>query len=280
MFASAMLAAAQNQAPATSPALPALPNNANEYVRQVIEHELDEQEHDHTLWRYYIHREGRNKKDQTPYSYDREVIQTNEGEISRPVLWNGQPVPLSPEYDKHMRQWLKDQAERAKHQKREKADEEKVRKLLGAGPDAFNFQYDGEEDGLVRLRFTPKPHYDAPTRELRIFRSLSGKVWIDRASSRLARVDGALFEDVTFGLGLVGRVNKGGIVKFVRHDMGSGHWDFVSFDLNASGHAAIFSSIVVNQRLMFSNYIRVPDTLTLAQAYDLLVKDTNPSNQH
>src|SRR5262249_5624257 len=161
--------------------------------------------------------------------------------------------------DKHMRQWLKDHADRAKHQKREKADEEKVRKLLGAGPDAFNFKYDGEEDGLVRLKFTPKPHYEAPTRELRIFHSLSGKQWVDRGSSRLARVDGALFEDVTFGLGLVGRLNKGGTIKFVRHNMGSGHWDFVSFDLNASGHVGIFASIIVNQRLTLSDYSRVPD---------------------
>src|SRR5262249_34870244 len=177
-------------------------------VRQVIQHELDEQDHDHTLWRYHMHREGRNRKDNTPYSYDREGIQTNEGEVSRPVLWNGEPVTLQPEDHRRMRPFLKDQSERAKHQEREKADEDKVRKLLGAGPDAFNFQYDGEEDGLVRLRFTPRPHYDAPTRELRIFRSLSGKVWIDRASRPLAPAHSTLFGDVTLAPGLVRSVNK------------------------------------------------------------------------
>src|SRR5262249_22083893 len=177
VFASAMFAAAQSQSSAAKPAVPALPplpTDANLYVRQVIQHELDEQEHDHRLWRFRIHKEGRNKKDDTPYSYDRDVIQTSEGEVSRPVLWNGQPVPLRPEYEKRMRQHFADQADRTKHVKREKTDEDKVRKLFGAAPDAFNFQYEGEEEGLVRLRFAPKPHYDAPTRELRIFRSLSG----------------------------------------------------------------------------------------------------------
>ncbi len=270
------VAAAQNKPPAatTGPLEPAptpLPQDANQYVHQAIQHELAEQDRDHTLWRYHLHREDKK------YSYDRDVIETRQGEISRTVLSNGQP--LTPELrqkdDERMRQLLTDPAALAKHVKRGKDDDEKGHKMLGAVSDAFNFQYDGEEEGLVRLKFTPNPHYDAPNRELQVFHSLAGRLWIDRASSRLARIDGSLFEDVSFALGLLGRLNKGGTFKVVRQEVGWGHWDFASLDVNMSGHAVIFASISVKQKQVFSDYRRVPDTLTLSQAYDLLQKGSD-----
>jgi len=267
-------AGSQNQAPAptqTAPALPPLPQDANQYVRQAIQHELAEQDRDHTHWRYHIHREDKK------YSYDRDVIETREGEISRTLLWNGQP--LTPELrqkdDERMHQLLNDPAALAKHVKRGKDDDEKARRMLHSVPDAFNFAYDGEEEGMVRLKFAPNPRYDPPNREQQVFHSLAGRLWIDRASNRLARIDGSLVEDVTFAFGLLGRLNKGGTFKVVRQDMGSGHWDFVSLDVNMSGHAVIFASINVKQRQLFSDYRRMPDTLTLSQAYEMLQKGSD-----
>ena len=283
VFSLAMLAAAvaQNQAPAPTPTATAtpLPQDANQYVRQAIEHELAEQDRDHTLWRYHIHREDKK------YNYDRDVIETRQGEIARTLLWNGQP--LTPELrqkdDERMRQLLTDPAALAKHVKRGKDDDEKARRMLRAVPDAFNFEYDGEEEGLVRFKFTPNPHYDPPNRELQVFHALAGRLWIDRASGRLARIYGALVEDVSFAFGFLGRLNKGGTFGVVRQDVGGGHWDFMSLDVNMSGHAVIFASISVKQRQLFSNYRRVPDSLTLAQAYELLQKDADSvsaTNEH
>src|SRR5260370_33526940 len=104
-----------------------------------------------------------------------------------------------------MKKLVEDAAERAKRQKRAKDDEDKGAQMLKAIPDAFIFKYDGAENGQVRVSFFPNPHYNAPTRELQVFRSMSGKMWIDRSGRRLARMDGSLFEDVTFGWGLLGR---------------------------------------------------------------------------
>jgi hypothetical protein len=267
-------AGTQNQAPAparTAPALAPLPQDAKQYVSQAIQHELAEQDRDHTHWRYRIHREDKKN------NYDRDVIETKEGEISRTLLWNGQP--LTPELrqkdDERMRQLLTDPAALAKHVKRGKDDDEKARRMLHSVSDAFNFEYDGEEDGLVRLKFTPNPHYDPPNREQQVFHSLAGRLWIERASNRLAQIDGSLVEDVTFAFGLLGRLNKGGTFKVVRQDVGSGHWDFVSLDVNMSGHAVIFASINVKQRQLFSDYRRMPDTLTLSQAYEMLQRGSD-----
>lgn len=286
----AAVAVAQNQPPrpqeTPSPQLaptapPAaqepLPQNANEYIRQAVEHELAEQDRDHSHWRYSLHRED------DKGSQDRDVVETGEGSLSRTLLKFGRPLTAEErEQDEaRMRRQMSDPGERAKHAKRERDDAEKAKNMLKAIPDAFIFQYDGEEDGSVRLTFIPNPHYSAPNRELQLFHSLHGKIWIDRAGKRLARVEGALFEDVTFGLGLLGRLNKGGTFKVVQQQVAPEHWEVVALDINISGHAVIFKTINVRHRQRLSDFQRVSDSLTLHQAYEML-QNPNPvsANNH
>ena len=260
----------QQPAPST-PRLPApLPQNANDYIRQAVEHELAEQDRDHSHWRYLLHRED------DKGTQDRDVIETAEGSLSRTLLRFGRPLTAEErEQDEvRMHKQIADAAERAKHNKREKDDSDKGKNMLKAIPDAFIFQYDGEEDGLVRLAFTPNPHYNAPNRELQVFHALRGKIWIDRAQKRLARVEGTLFEDVTFGLGLLGRLNKGGTFKVVQQQVAPEHWELVSLDINLTGHAVIFKTINVAHRQRLSDFQRVSDSLTLRQAYDMLQNPT------
>jgi len=253
------------------------------FVRDAITNEIKQADADQTHWRYRFHREDEKG------SYDREVVETKDGQLARTLLLNGQP--LTPEQrakdDERMKKLVDDPEDRAKRDKRAHDDGDKAKQMLKASPDAFIFKYDGVEDGLVRLTFFPNPHYNAPNRELQVFRSLSGKMWIDRSAMRLARIDGTLFEDVTFGWGLLGRLNKGGTFQVVQKKVGDDHWDIVSLDVNMQGHAIIFKSINVKQHQHLSDYHRVPDNLTMAQAYDLLehggsavAVDGEPHNNH
>jgi hypothetical protein len=189
-------------------------------------------------------------------------------------LINGKPLTAEQRQndEERMRKQVTDAGERSKREKREKDDGDKAEQMLKGIPDAFIFKYDGSENGLVRLSFFPNPHYDAPNREMQVFKSLSGKMWIDPRARRLARIDGTLFEDVTFGWGLLGRLNKGGAFNVVQKDVGDNHWDIVSMDVNMTGHAIIFKSINVKQHQVLSDFRRVPDTLSITEAYDLLEK--------
>ena len=247
---------------------PSLPSDATEYVREVIRHELDMEARDRTHWRYHAHREDEKQ------NYDRDIIETREGELARTLLINGQP--LTPEMrrkdEERMRKLVSDPEERSKRNKREKDDTEKAEQMFKAIPQAFIFKYDGEENGRVRLSFFPNPHYDPPTRDLRVFRSLSGHMWINAAQRRLVHIDGRLFEDVTFGWGLLARLHKGGSFNVVRQEVGPGHWDMVSLDVNMSGHAILFKNIAVRQHQTQSEFRRVPDDITMVQAYELLEK--------
>jgi len=260
------LAFAQSQGSARQGSESPLPKDANQYVREVIQREISIENNDHTHWRYHKHREDEKG------SNDRDVIQTKDGQLSRTLLINGQPLNDEDRQKdrERMHKLVADPNERAKRNRREKEDGDKAVQMLRAIPEAFIFKYDGLEDDLVRLTFTPNPDYDAPTRELEVFRALSGKMWINRTAGRMARIDGTLFEDVTFGWGLLGRLHKGGTFNVVQKQVGPNHWEVVSTDVNMSGHAIVFKTINVRQHEVLSDFRRMPDDLTIAQAYQML----------
>jgi hypothetical protein len=252
--------------------LPPLPQDATEYVRDTIHRQLEADAADHSHWRYRIHRED------DKGTQDRDVIDTKEGQIARTLFINGQPLTSEQRSadQARMKKLVEDSNERAKRDKRAKDDEDKLTQMVKAIPDAFIFKYDGAENGQVRVTFFPNPHYSAPNRELQVFRSLSGKMWIDRAGRRLARMDGSLFEDVTFGWGLLGRLNKGGTFSVTQSRVGEDHWEVVSLDVRMTGRAVIFKNINVKQMQRLTDFRRVSDALTISEAYQLLEKGEHP----
>lgn len=258
----------QHAAPAT-PHTPPLPSDATQFVREVIHHELTTEAQDHTHWRYRAHREDEKS------NIDKDVIETRDGELTRTLLLWGRPLTADERQkdEERMQKLVSDSSERAKRLKREKDDSDKGHEMFKAIPDAFIFKYDGIENGLVRLAFFPNPNYDAPTRELRVFRALSGKMWIDPARKHVVRIEGQLFEDVTFGWGILARLNKGGTFVVNLREVGPGHWDMTSLDVNMSGHAILFKNIAVKEHQTQSEFRRVPDNLTMSQAYNILQKD-------
>ncbi|HEX7285585.1 MAG TPA: hypothetical protein VF532_05350 [Candidatus Angelobacter sp.] len=254
--------------PATVQAQATLPSDATQYVREVIEHEIAVENNDHTHWRYHLHREDEKN------NLDRDVIQTRDGQLSRTLLINGQPLTadLRQKDEERMRKFVSDPEERARKNKRERDDSAKAIQMLKAIPEAFIFKYDGVEDDVVRLTFSPNPRYNAPNRELEVFHAMMGKMWIDRNARHMTKIDGTLFEDVTFGWGLLGRLHKGGTFNVVQKLVGPNHWEVVSTDVNMTGHAVIFKSINVKQHEVLSNFQRMPDDLSVSQAYEMLQK--------
>ena len=88
-------------------------------------------------------------------------------------------------------------------------------------PSAFIYEYAGIETGqpgigkpgdeLVRLTFRPNLKYDPPTRIEQVLTGMRGYVLIDANRNRLAKIDGVLYKDVSFGWGILGHLDRGGI---------------------------------------------------------------------
>ena len=91
---------------------------------------------------------------------------------------------------------------------------------------------------------------------------------------RLAGPNGHLMEDVKFGGGLLGHLDKGGKFEVRQTEVAAGHWEMTTLGVDMKGKALLFKTIVVRETENHSDFQRVPDDLTLAEAAGILNRQT------
>lgn len=136
---------------------------------------------------------------------------------------------------------------------------------------AFIFTYLGEEmrgdRKLLKFRMDPTPGYKPTSRSASLFTKVKGTVWLDEASGQMARIEGDVTDDISFGL-FLGKIYKGSHFMQERYEFGSGVWlpSFSQYDFDAR---KLFSQISVHQKTFASNYRRVgppADAIPLVKA--------------
>ena len=146
-----------------------------------------------------------------------------------------------------------------------------MQKMFRDLPRAFLYQpLPAAATDVIHLGFQPNPKFDPSSREAAVFKGMSGEMWIDARQKRLIRIEGALFRDVTFGWGLLGRLDKGGHFSVRQAEIGPGRWETVELDIHFTGKALLFKSISLRERSRYSDFRPVPQRLTLAQGVELL----------
>jgi hypothetical protein len=227
----------------------------------------------------------RSRKQTPKGSQTKLYVETNDAMAAMTIAINDRPLtPEQEQGETHHLTWLMENPDQLrKKQAREKEDDERSIRIVKALPDAFRYQYDGTEnstpgvgkvgDPLVRLKFTPNPSYSPPTRVEQALEGMQGYVLIDAGSKRLAKIDGTLFKDVTFGWGFFGRLNKGGHFVVQQADAGDGTWQITEMKLDITGKILLFKSLRMVSDETFSDFHRVADNLTFAQGVNLLVAE-------
>jgi hypothetical protein len=168
---------------------------------------------------------------------------------------------------------------RHKHSQEQESAERTLR-IVKALPDAFLFDYDGEERGatdlgkdgdrLIQLKFRPNPAYHPPSHVEDVLTGMQGVVLIDSVAGRIARIDGTLFKEVGFGWGILGHLDKGGHFLVEQRDVGDGSWDVSRMSLGFAGKILLFKSISIKSDEVFSDFRRVPADTTFAQGVEML----------
>lgn len=174
--------------------------------------------------------------------------------------------------------WLTNNPEQLHKKKaREKEDADRTLKIVKALPDAFRYEYENAPAAdsetaspIVRLKFTPNPVYNPPSRVEQVLEGMKGFLLIDASAKRIARIDGTLFKDVTFGWGFIGRLDKGGHFVVQQADVGDGTWEITEMSLNIAGKILLFKPISMVSDEAFSDFRRVPQNLTFAQGVQML----------
>lgn len=238
-------------------------------VREVVYNELHDHER-HGYWRYWIERHGQKE------TRREEQIETAEGPISRLELSNGRPLDAVDRLAEQNRlnQLLNSPQEQARHRQEYLDDERRIGRIVALLPDAFLYQYAGEENGCYRLRFRPNPDYPAHSIEARIFHAMSGELWVSSRYKRLALLDGRLDENVDFGFGILGRLYKGGWFRLQRTRVSATDWKTVNLEVHMNGRAMLFKTIARETSEARGGFTAVPAAMSLAQGVWLLDQGT------
>jgi len=177
--------------------------------------------------------------------YREREIDTVDGPVHRLLSVDGHapsPSELKQDNDR-LRDLRENPKARLTLNKNRKAEEEKVDDLLHVIPDIFLFEDQGPQEGLERLTFVPNPAYRPETYEETALHAMSGLVLIDLREKRLARFSGTLTQQVNFGHGLLGHINKGGTIEVNRVRLSPGLWGTSLFRTDFDGRFAIFKNI-------------------------------------
>jgi hypothetical protein len=110
---------------------------------------------------------------------------------------------------------------------------------------------------VIVVTFAPKPGAEPETREGRLARLFSGKIYVDEADAEVVRVEATAIDDITYGLGVVARFNKGASVTLVRERVDAGTWLPTSIRLSGEGRAMLFRKLRVDHVIEWFDYRRV-----------------------
>ena len=241
------------------------PMPADQLVREVVYNEL----HDHVshgYWRFWV--DSHTPKE----SLREEFIETAEGPNSRIELSNGHPLDAEGRQLEQVRlhRLLNSPAEQARRRQEYDDNEKRVGRIVAMLPDAFLYEYAGEENGCYRLRFHPNPDYPAHSIEARIFHAMSGELWVSAKYKRLIRLDGHLTQDVSFGFGILGRLYQGGRFSLQRTQVSPTDWKTERFELHMKGRAILFKIITQEISELRSGFSPVAARLDLVKGAALL----------
>ena len=250
---------------AQSPAI-----SANDLARRVIDNELRTEDQDKTHWIFRIE----TRKPESGSEVD-EVIQTTKGELQLPVLINGHPPDKTEEEkaESRIQQLVNNPAAAQKSRKEKSEDYSRSRRMLKMLPEAFIYTYGGRQGDRVQLNFKPNPHFRSHSFEEEVFHAMDGSLWVDEKQNRLAQMSGHLTNGVKFLGGLLGHLDKGGSFEVRQEPVAPGYWELTVLNVHMTGRALFFKTIGEQQQFSRSEFKRVPDNLTLAQAEQMLKKE-------
>jgi hypothetical protein len=144
-------------------------------------------------------------------------------------------------------------------------DAQKTEHLLKMLPQAVVASYGERRGDLLELNFKPNPNFRPSSHEEQVFHAMVGKIWVNTKENRLAEIEGHLTQNVKFGGGLLGHLDKGGEFHVKQSEVAPGHWEITRMHVEMKGKALFFKTIGVHQEESRDAFQRVPDALTLAQ---------------
>ncbi len=243
-----------------------LATSPGDLIRAVVANELKPQDSP-GRWMYKVDKQEDGK------TQTKEVVQTRDASLERLTSMDGRALSQQKQQEEAARieKLVSQASERQKVAETQKKDADQCETFFKMIPDAFIFTYEGRQGELVKIGFKPNPAFAPPSREARVLHLMEGEILVHPTQQRLAAINGRLTQDVKFGGGLLGYLQKGGTFSVKRTEIAPAQWALTAMEVNMNGKALFFKTIAVQEKEYRTNFRKVSDDLTIADAANILL---------
>jgi hypothetical protein len=230
-------------------------------IQQVVDAEHAADLNDHSQW-IYLERSDKPKEHIVQW-----VATTPQGEVRRLLEKNDQKLPEDRQRDL-IQSFLRDTHAQRKQVAETNHDYQQIDDLLRLLPVAFVWTQTGATATNTSLHFEPAPKFHPPTREARVFSSMSGDLVADNAQHRVRSIQGHLTREVTFGGGLLGKLKEGSSFSLEQEQVGESLWQLTAIHVHLEGSALLFKSVSLQEDDRRSRFAQEDSSVSLNHAAD------------
>ena len=230
-------------------------------VRETIEHEIDAEAKDESLWCY------RKLEEKDGQRRLLKACEVKGVQVERLLAVNGRPLNEKQREveNRRIEKLLGSTRELHKQARQQREDAKQATHLLELIPDAFVFRMEEKDGNKITLKFSPNPAFHPSSHKAEVFHHMEGTLTLDLGQKRLAEINGRLKSSVKFGGGLLGHLDEGGTFLVKQQEVGPGCWEMTTLDVQMSGKVLFFKTIDVRQKELYSEFQAVPMSATMEQ---------------
>jgi hypothetical protein len=209
-----------------------------------------------------LNSDGRAKKTETR---EYEVYPSIDERFTYRRLISNDGKPLSDEeikkqdnaFDRKRREWENTGGgnEKRRHEAEEKHKEEEA---LDEAFRLYKFKIVGREElngtTVIALAFEPRTDYRASTRGGKILSNVRGKAWFAEANHELVLIEAELVDNISFGLGILARLNKGARMVFQRRWVNDEVWLPAESRFEGTGRILALKGFRIEEETTYSEY--------------------------
>src|ERR1700691_2152065 len=228
-------------------------------IQQAVNAERTADQNDHYNW-IYLEESDKPKEHVLQW-----VAATQQGNVERVLEKDARQLPET-EQRELIQKYLHDSRAQKKQIEEGNHDNRQIDDLLKLLPAAFIWTQTGANATTTSLHFEPAPDFHPPTREARVFSSMTGDLVVDNQQHRICKVKGHLIHDVAFGGGLLGRLKELSSFSLEQQQVGPALWELTAIHVHLVGNALLFKSVSLQEDDERSRFQPEPANVTLEQA--------------
>ncbi|MGI4980349.1 MAG: hypothetical protein ACRYHB_08115 [Janthinobacterium lividum] len=259
------LLAQQPAAPSPVSSLPAL-------IDEAVTYQLRDMRHEDSAVRYKVHRVD-GKEDTL-----RDLIETKNGNVARTLQRNG--ARLTAEEDaleqRRLRDLTPDELERRR--KREETSERYGAELVTAMPRAMIYTFTPDQPQLLQytvpqtvLDYAPDPAFQPATTAQTLLAGLTGRIWLDKSTHHLLRLEVHITKNLNLAFGLLARVYQGGSMVYEQVPLGNGYDAYRHLEINVTMRELMVKTVPYHSTFDATDLHLLPSVPSLHDAVEALL---------